>query len=158
MFAPFVTRVVDDGDDPDWAPLERIALLARRSSALPSFHEGEFMHMSCLESEDAAVRLQLYKHRDTHRYLNLDDAGHAYQYLGSLPSADARTARQLDRFSQFGLVAGRLAMEDAIALDASLARHPHEVGDALADYEARRRPILEKLAANSTPSGVSRKS
>jgi 3-oxoacyl-[acyl-carrier-protein] synthase II len=26
---------------------------------------------------------------------------------------DARTARQLDRFSQFGLVAGRLAMEDA---------------------------------------------
>jgi 3-oxoacyl-[acyl-carrier-protein] synthase II len=31
---------------------------------------------------------------------------------------DARTARQLDRFSQFGLVAGRLALEDAgLALD-----------------------------------------
>jgi 2-polyprenyl-6-methoxyphenol hydroxylase-like FAD-dependent oxidoreductase len=46
----------------------------------------------------------------------------------------------------------RLAMEDAIALDASLARHPHEVGDALADYEARRRPILEKLVAAANAS------
>ena len=46
----------------------------------------------------------------------------------------------------------RLAMEDAIALDASLARHPNAVGDGLADYEARRRPILEKLveAANAS--------
>jgi 2-polyprenyl-6-methoxyphenol hydroxylase-like FAD-dependent oxidoreductase len=46
----------------------------------------------------------------------------------------------------------RLAMEDAIALDASLARHPNAVGDALADFEARRRPILEKLvdAANAS--------
>jgi 2-polyprenyl-6-methoxyphenol hydroxylase-like FAD-dependent oxidoreductase len=43
-------------------------------------------------------------------------------------------------------------MEDAIALDASLARHPHEVGDALADYEARRRPILEKLVAAANAS------
>ena len=35
-----------------------------------------------------------------------------------LDHMDARTARQLDRFSQFGLVAGRLALEDAgLALD-----------------------------------------
>lgn len=28
------------------------------------------------------LRIQLYKHRDTRRYLNLDDAGHAYEYRG----------------------------------------------------------------------------
>jgi 2-polyprenyl-6-methoxyphenol hydroxylase-like FAD-dependent oxidoreductase len=46
----------------------------------------------------------------------------------------------------------RLALEDAIALDAALARHPDAVGDALADYEATRRPIVEKLvtAANAS--------
>jgi 2-polyprenyl-6-methoxyphenol hydroxylase-like FAD-dependent oxidoreductase len=46
----------------------------------------------------------------------------------------------------------RLAMEDAIALDAALARHPDALDQALADYEANRRPILEKLvtAANAS--------
>jgi 2-polyprenyl-6-methoxyphenol hydroxylase-like FAD-dependent oxidoreductase len=47
----------------------------------------------------------------------------------------------------------RLAMEDAIALDAALARHPRAVGDALADYEAARRPIVEKLVAAANASG-----
>jgi len=41
----------------------------------------------------------------------------------------------------------RLAMEDAIALDKALERHPNDVGAALAAYEAARRPILEKLVA-----------
>lgn len=47
----------------------------------------------------------------------------------------------------------RLAMEDAIALDQALVRHPHAVGDALADYEAARRPIVEKLLAAANASG-----
>jgi 2-polyprenyl-6-methoxyphenol hydroxylase-like FAD-dependent oxidoreductase len=47
----------------------------------------------------------------------------------------------------------RLAMEDAIALDAALARHPGSVDDALADYEASRRPIIEKLVAAADASG-----
>jgi 2-polyprenyl-6-methoxyphenol hydroxylase-like FAD-dependent oxidoreductase len=47
----------------------------------------------------------------------------------------------------------RLAMEDAIALDAALARHPGAVEDALADYEATRRPIIEKLTAAADASG-----
>src|SRR6185295_8482876 len=47
----------------------------------------------------------------------------------------------------------RLAMEDAIALDAALARHPRSMADALADYEAARRPIVEKLVAASNASG-----
>ena len=45
----------------------------------------------------------------------------------------------------------RLAMEDAIALDHALAAHSH-VPDALAAYEAERRPILEKLVAGANGS------
>jgi len=41
----------------------------------------------------------------------------------------------------------RLAMEDAIALDRALARHPRDLGEALPSFEASRRPILEKLVA-----------
>jgi len=47
----------------------------------------------------------------------------------------------------------RLAMEDAIALDAALARHPRDIGDALADYESARRPVVEKLVAAANASG-----
>ena len=45
----------------------------------------------------------------------------------------------------------RLALEDAIALDKALAAH-REVPDALAAYEAARRPILEKLVAGANGS------
>ncbi len=48
----------------------------------------------------------------------------------------------------------RLAMEDAIALDAALARHPRAINDALADYEATRRPIVDKLVAAANASGA----
>jgi 2-polyprenyl-6-methoxyphenol hydroxylase-like FAD-dependent oxidoreductase len=47
----------------------------------------------------------------------------------------------------------RLAMEGAIALDAALARHPRALHDALADYEATRRPIVAKLIAAADASG-----
>ena len=58
------------------------------------------------------------------------------------------------RTAHFSIGSGtRLAMEDAIALDAALARHPHAVEDALADYEATRRPIVEKLVAAADASG-----
>jgi 2-polyprenyl-6-methoxyphenol hydroxylase-like FAD-dependent oxidoreductase len=45
----------------------------------------------------------------------------------------------------------RLAMEDAIALDKALAVHA-DVGEALASYEATRRPILEKLVTGANGS------
>jgi len=45
----------------------------------------------------------------------------------------------------------RLAMEDAIALDKALGAHK-DVGEALAAYEAARRPVLEKLVAGATGS------
>ena len=45
----------------------------------------------------------------------------------------------------------RLALEDAIALDKALATH-RDVPDALAAYEAARRPVLEKLVAGANGS------
>jgi 3-oxoacyl-[acyl-carrier-protein] synthase II len=65
---------------------------------------------------------------------------------------DARTARQLDRFSQFGLVAGRLAMDDAglvpgVAGAADPARIGIYLGSALggiAYAEAQHERYLEK--------------
>lgn len=45
----------------------------------------------------------------------------------------------------------RLAIEDAIALDKALATHK-DVAEALAAYEAARRPILEKLVAGANGS------
>jgi len=45
----------------------------------------------------------------------------------------------------------RLAMEDAIALDKALAAHA-DIDEALAAYEAARRPILEKLVAGANGS------
>jgi 2-polyprenyl-6-methoxyphenol hydroxylase-like FAD-dependent oxidoreductase len=47
----------------------------------------------------------------------------------------------------------RLAMEDAIALARALREHPRDVRDALAAYEAARRPILEKLVDAANASG-----
>jgi len=46
----------------------------------------------------------------------------------------------------------RLAFEDAIALDRSLAEHRASIPDALAAFEAQRKPIVRKLvdAANSS--------
>jgi 2-polyprenyl-6-methoxyphenol hydroxylase-like FAD-dependent oxidoreductase len=45
----------------------------------------------------------------------------------------------------------RLAMEDAVALDKALAAH-RDVPQALAAYEAARRPVLEKLVAGANGS------
>lgn len=47
----------------------------------------------------------------------------------------------------------RLAMEDAIALAKALRGYPGNVGDALAAFEAARRPIVEKLVDAANASG-----
>jgi 2-polyprenyl-6-methoxyphenol hydroxylase-like FAD-dependent oxidoreductase len=48
----------------------------------------------------------------------------------------------------------RLAMEDAIALDKALARHPRDVRSALVAFEDARRPVVEKLVAAADASGA----
>jgi len=57
------------------------------------------------------------------------------------------------RTAHFSIGSGtRLAFEDAIALDRSLAEHAGSVPDALAAFEAHRKPIVRKLvdAANAS--------
>ena len=52
------------------------------------------------------------------------------------------------RTAHFSIGSGtRLAMEDAIALTKCLVDSEHEIPEALAAFEARRRPIVEKLVA-----------
>ncbi|HLL26232.1 MAG TPA: FAD-dependent monooxygenase [Xanthobacteraceae bacterium] len=48
----------------------------------------------------------------------------------------------------------RLAMEDAIALDEVLTRHPRDIPSALAAYERARRPVLEKLVGGANASAA----
>jgi 2-polyprenyl-6-methoxyphenol hydroxylase-like FAD-dependent oxidoreductase len=58
------------------------------------------------------------------------------------------------RTAHFSIGSGtRLAMEDAIALNKALTEHA-AVGDALAAFEAARRPIVEKLVAAADASGA----
>jgi len=75
----FLTRFDIDGE-PVWTPLENVARLARRTPELPSFHEAEFMYMGAVHHDRKRLTIHLYKHVDTRKYLNLDDAGHAYAY------------------------------------------------------------------------------
>jgi len=52
------------------------------------------------------------------------------------------------RTAHFSIGSGtRLAMEDAIALAKSLLEHQNEIPEALAAFEAMRRPVVEKLVA-----------
>ncbi len=56
------------------------------------------------------------------------------------------------RTAHFSIGSGtRLAMEDAIALDKALAAHS-DLQDALAAFEAARKPIVEKIVAGATAS------
>jgi 2-polyprenyl-6-methoxyphenol hydroxylase-like FAD-dependent oxidoreductase len=51
------------------------------------------------------------------------------------------------RTAHFSIGSGtRLALEDVQALSHSLGEHPKSMPDALADFEAKRRPIVDKLA------------
>ena len=59
------------------------------------------------------------------------------------------------RTAHFSIGSGtRLALEDVQALSHAIANHPNNVQDALAEYEAQRRPIVEKLAVAATRSAT----
>jgi hypothetical protein len=75
-------------ETPIWHPLEQVARLSRQSDELPSFHEVEFMYMAAVWNSQRRLRIHLYKHRDTRRYLNLDDTGHAYEFCGPVPGRE----------------------------------------------------------------------
>jgi len=59
------------------------------------------------------------------------------------------------RTAHFSIGSGtRLAMEDAIALAKALFQHGNDIPEALAAFEAARRPIVEKLLAAADASGA----
>ncbi|WP_137890453.1 FAD-dependent monooxygenase [Ramlibacter sp. 2FC] len=59
------------------------------------------------------------------------------------------------RTAHFSIGSGtRLALEDVQALAHALANHPRSVQDALAQFEAQRRPVVDKLAGAATRSAT----
>jgi hypothetical protein len=84
-------------DGPCWGPLEQVAELTIVSPDLPVIDPAHFMYTARLE---AAGRpdLNLYKHFYTRCYLNLDDVGHAYVFIGP-----ARRPKGAPPFSDAGL-------------------------------------------------------
>jgi hypothetical protein len=87
--APLIDTWIRLPDEPDWGPLVAVARLSRSSDVMPSLDECDFMYMGAVSSVHDALDIHLYKHRETRRYLNLDEAGHAYQYCGPLPGHEA---------------------------------------------------------------------
>lgn len=65
----------------DWVPLERFCELAA-TRGVTGLDADDFMWMGCRNSS-GGVPVQLYKHVDTRRYLNLDATGHAYCWHSS---------------------------------------------------------------------------
>jgi hypothetical protein len=62
----------------EWSPLERLVRVA--TAAGQRVEVDEFMAMGPVELPDGST-VHRYKHSDTRRYLNVDDAGHTYRYL-----------------------------------------------------------------------------
>lgn len=84
---PFSTEL-DYESEPVWFPLEQVARLSRLSDRMPAFHPGEFMYMARVFNRRKRLDIYLYKHYDTRRYINLDAAGHAYEYRGQVPGRE----------------------------------------------------------------------
>lgn len=87
MSDPFFSTILHWDREPVWDPLVDLARDCRADDESPSFHPVEFMYMGCVEGESTRLTIHLYKHIDSRRYLNLDESGIAYQYLGG-PSQD----------------------------------------------------------------------
>lgn len=75
-----ISMTIDLDAEPVWQPLEAIAGISDRSTGLPCLHMDRFMYMAAVANRRKHLRVHLYKHIDTRRYLNIDDAGHAYAF------------------------------------------------------------------------------
>jgi hypothetical protein len=78
-----VLYIQTDVDEPTWAPLEKLRELAGERTDIDPPDVEAYMYMGAVVDEDRIVTIHLYKHQLTRRYLNVDDAGHAYVYAGS---------------------------------------------------------------------------
>lgn len=73
--------MADDVEEPDWEPLQRVAAVWNRHGHRPPLVAEDFMYMWRFESPRRPA-IHLYKHHWSRGYLNLDDLGHAYEFMG----------------------------------------------------------------------------
>jgi hypothetical protein len=73
------------------------------------------MYMAAVHGGRPPVTVQLYKHIDTRRYLNLDDAGHAYAY--QLSSSELGRPESGGRYRRYRSVVGALVSVDLQAFE-----------------------------------------
>jgi hypothetical protein len=83
MPVDYVFPPSDGPIDPAWIePLEAVASAIAGDPLYRFFDTDDFMIMARLIRRPRPS-IVLYKHYYTRRYLNLDDAGHAYRYIGA---------------------------------------------------------------------------
>jgi hypothetical protein len=69
--------------EPTWEPLERLRDLVGHQPGVEPPDVERYMYMGAVVDDERTITIHLYKHHLTRRYLNVDDAGHAYVYAGS---------------------------------------------------------------------------
>lgn len=142
----------------EWTrPLDSVARAIDGVRPYRHFALGDFMIMG-KEVRRPRPDVVLYKHRYTRRYLNLDQAGHAYRYIGPknvestysgryVAHRDLR--RALDRLELWLLPWMKPGLEPyqfGLPFDERWAIHPDEVGDERDEYIATRARIhLEQM-------------
>ena len=100
---------------PVWSPLEQLAASVWQRPELPQFHPGEFMYMAAVRGQRPLVVIHLYKHIDTCRYLNLDEAGHAYAYRPRF--GDPRTLDDGGRYRRYRSIVDAVEWVDLRAFE-----------------------------------------
>jgi hypothetical protein len=90
LIAPPDAHPIDPGW---WAPLEAVARVSAGQPHYAFFDPADFMLMGRIVRRSPRADLLLYKHWYTRRYLNLDQAGHAYRFVP--PRALHRSGRYL---------------------------------------------------------------
>jgi hypothetical protein len=71
----------DVADRSAWPPLERLATLVAARPGLPPVDPDDFLYCARIPRKDLPV-LHVYRHVLTHRYLNVDEAGLVWRYVG----------------------------------------------------------------------------
>jgi hypothetical protein len=80
---------LNDVADPTWwGPLERLAGQAAAREDLPPVDPDDFLYCARVERPELPV-LHVYRHVLTHRFLNVDEVGTLWRYVGPGPTGAA---------------------------------------------------------------------
>lgn len=117
----------DDGPlDPGWwAPLDALGRVIAGEPRYRFFELADFMVMARVVRRPRRPDLLLYKHGYTRRYLNLDDAGHAYRYVA--PREIGRGSGRYVRHRDLRTALDHLDLWELPWMKPSLAEHRHGV-------------------------------